>query len=152
VERIADSPQVTLPRGLAATGRFPELPQAAEVQPTVQHGLVGLQPPVGSNPQDAQNAPVTDGDQVVAGTEMIEERSGETRDRLVATAENLSGSDGSASAWTKYQLPEGNGYWWHCESDGESFIEDAPGAWSCYSDPDSGRRYWWKSDDKWFWV
>jgi len=156
VERIAISPHVTLPTGLGAARCLRELPRPAEVQPTVQHGVVEQQPPVCSNPQDAQGAAVTEEDQVVANMGTSAERSNESKDAAVATPENSCGDNGgvrpSASAWTKYQLPEGNGYWWYCELDGDSFIEDAPGAWSCYSDPNSGRRYWWKSDDKWFWV
>lgn len=135
---------------------LPELPRAADVQSAIQRGRSGLQPPVCSNPQDAQNALVTEEGQVVTSTATKEERSGETKDAAAATPENSCGDDGGvrlpASAWTKYQLPEGNGYWWYCEADGESFIEDAPGDWSCYSDPESGKRYWWKNDDKWFWV
>lgn len=155
VKRVADS---ALPRGLAAARSQPELTRAAQVQPTIQHEDSGLQALGCSNPQDAQSALVTEKDKIAASTASVEETSGETEHAAVASPEKSCSGGGddevrpSTSAWTKYQLPEGNGFWWHCEVDGESFIEDAPGAWSCYSDPVSGKRYWWKSDDRWFWV
>lgn len=55
-------------------------------------------------------------------------------------------------AWKKYINAEGQGYWWWCELDGDWFLEDEPGPWAKYKDPETGKHYWWKTDDTWFWV
>jgi len=153
VKRVADAAR---PQGPGAINRLPQVQRAAEVQPTTRREVSGVQPVTCSNPQEAQSAAVPRADRVVARAATIEEASGETENAALATPENSCPDDNgmkpSASGWTKYQLPEGNGFWWYCEVDGESFLEDAPGDWSSYSDPVSGRCYWWKSDDRWFWV
>lgn len=51
--------------------------------------------------------------------------------------------------WTRYQLPECDGTWWHCSrADGEEdfFIEESPGPWSQFFDPGCERAYWYNAD------
>ena len=56
------------------------------------------------------------------------------------------------ATWHKFKILDSVGYWWWCESDGDWFLEDDPTPWVKYSDPKTGNRYWWKNDDKWFWI
>jgi len=57
----------------------------------------------------------------------------------------------SKSKWEKYQTDDGR-TWWHRESDGDWFMEDDPGPWTKYIDANSGKHYWWKSNDHFFWI
>lgn len=54
--------------------------------------------------------------------------------------------------WQQFKTEDGQGNWWWCESDGDYFMEDSPGPWAKYSDPNTGKHYWWKTSDKWFWA
>lgn len=54
--------------------------------------------------------------------------------------------------WQKYATVDGDGVWWWCRLDGDWFLESDPGEFAKYMDPGTGKSYWWKSDDKWFWV
>jgi hypothetical protein len=58
----------------------------------------------------------------------------------------------SAPSWEKFWAPNGKGYWWWNKVDGTSFMEATPGLWRKYTDPDSCREYWWKSDNECFWA
>jgi hypothetical protein len=66
---------------------------------------------------------------------------------LCATAQTHSNS-----TWQKYTVAGGDGAWWHNESDGDWFLEADSGPWTKYFDPNTGRSYWWKAEDKWFFV
>jgi len=58
------------------------------------------------------------------------------------------------NTWELFTTEEdGDWYnWWWCEADGDWFLEDSPGPWTKYIDPDSEGQYWWKDDDKFFFV
>lgn len=57
-----------------------------------------------------------------------------------------------ASTWRKYKVDSGDGLWWWCAEDDDWFLEDDPGPWTKYIDPDTDRHYWWKNEDQWFWA
>jgi len=61
-------------------------------------------------------------------------------------------SNANASVWKRYQMEDGESYWWWCELDNDCFLEANPGPWTRFLDPDTERHYWWKSEDKWFWI
>mmetsp|Transcript_63942 Transcript_63942/g.177760 ORF Transcript_63942/g.177760 Transcript_63942/m.177760 type:complete len:402 (-) Transcript_63942:126-1331(-) len=61
-------------------------------------------------------------------------------------------SHAEASGWQRFATLDGLESWWWCQSDGDWFLESAPGAWSKYTDPHSNRSYWWNSNGKWFWA
>jgi len=42
--------------------------------------------------------------------------------------------------------------WWYCDADGDWFLEDSPYPWVKYLDPEEKRAYWWKDDQKCFWL
>ena len=42
-------------------------------------------------------------------------------------------------------------WWWNPVHHNICFHEDAPGPWCKYYDPATGRRYWYLSDEIWFW-
>ena len=60
-------------------------------------------------------------------------------------------SDGSSSSWQRYLTEDGIDYWWHCYDTGDWFLEKSSGTWTKYSDPNSGKCYWWQSNERWFW-
>lgn len=43
-------------------------------------------------------------------------------------------------------------YWWWCAVDDDSFLEDAPAPWQKFVDSRTGRLWWYKDDDKWFFA
>merc|ERR1711920_211586 len=53
--------------------------------------------------------------------------------------------------WQRYALDNGEGYWWHRESDGDFFLESDPGQWVKYKDPTTDNAYWWRDEKSWFW-
>ena len=57
-----------------------------------------------------------------------------------------------ASAWKKFRDLDGSGDWWWREVDGAWFLENAPGPWKIFRDPETLRDYRWKSDADWFWA
>lgn len=55
--------------------------------------------------------------------------------------------------WERFAMDETQkSFWWWCEANGDSFVEDHPNGWIKYTDPQSGKSYWWFDDEKWFWV
>jgi hypothetical protein len=55
--------------------------------------------------------------------------------------------------WQRFAVDESRtSFWWCCEATGDSFVENRPGAWVMYADPQSLKSYWWLNDEKWFWV
>ena len=53
--------------------------------------------------------------------------------------------------WHRYATDESyTAFWWCCEDTGEGFLEAAPGPWSKYEDPRSGKTYWWRNNACWF--
>ena len=60
------------------------------------------------------------------------------------TAGDPSSSPTDCVTWQRFSSD--GGYWWY-GSDGTWFLESHPDNWMLYVDPDSQRRYWWKSDE-----
>lgn len=53
--------------------------------------------------------------------------------------------------WQKFQGVEDQGCWWWLEETNEWFMEDSPGDWTRYVDPETTHVYWWRDDENWFW-
>lgn len=60
-------------------------------------------------------------------------------------------SSQSEVPWEQYQSDDGSPWWWS-PVDGTCFVEACPDPWAKYSDPDSGRCYWYLDEHHWFWV
>ena len=58
----------------------------------------------------------------------------------------------SSPKWKRFATDDRHvAFWWWCEFDDDSFMEDVPGGWHKFEDPHSKKAYWWLSAEKWFW-
>merc|ERR1712039_947286 len=67
-------------------------------------------------------------------------------------AQGNSDPQASEADWQRYKMEGGEGFWWYRESNGDFFMESDPGPWPQYSDPNSGRHYWWKEGEPALWM
>lgn len=127
----------------------PRVAAAAAEEALHQAPSVPRKPALETLATDAAPAPAAPSSATAAGPACADAPHSEaTATDVVPVAEAA-----SEPIWKKYRSAGGQGCWWWNEETEDWFLEDAPGVWTRFADPESAKIYWWKDDvgHDWFW-